>query len=82
MFWVECDETVKTGFVYENDTFREYVPEKPTYTYAQARRLEYPNLRDFADAFYWLQEGDSTKMDEYVAKIKDIKSKYPKPESM
>ena len=77
MFWVDCDDTVRTGFVYDGN-FKEYVPEKPNYTYAQARRLEYPNIRDFADAYYWAQKGDNTKMDEYVAKCDAVKEKFPK----
>lgn len=46
--------------------------------YRQFRKLEYPELADFADAYYWAQQGDNTKMDEYLAKIQAIKEKYPK----
>ncbi len=50
--------------------------------YQRDRKPEYPSLADFADAYYWAQKGDNTKMTEYVAKCDDIKQKYPKPESM
>lgn len=46
--------------------------------YKRLRQLEYPNLADFADAYYWTQRGDNTKMNEYLAKITEIKEKYPK----
>ncbi|BAE49284.1 hypothetical protein [Paramagnetospirillum magneticum] len=44
-----------------------------------ARRPEYPSLADFADAYYWAEKGDPTKMAAYVAKIDAVKAKYPKP---
>jgi hypothetical protein len=46
--------------------------------YQIQRAPEYPDLADFADAYYWAQEGDNSKMTEYLAKIKDVKNKYPK----
>lgn len=46
--------------------------------YQRLRKPEYPELADFADAYYWAQQGDNTKMDEYLAKIQAIKEKYPK----
>jgi glutathionyl-hydroquinone reductase len=46
----------------------------------QKRKEEYPNLEEFVDAYYWLQKGDDTKMNEYIAKCEAIKNKYPKPE--
>lgn len=46
----------------------------------QKRKEEYPSLEQFVDAYYWLQRGDDTKMNEYLEKCDDIKNKYPKPE--
>lgn len=46
--------------------------------YQKLRAPEYPDLREFADAYYWSQKGDDTKMNEYVAKCDEVKSKYPK----
>ena len=48
--------------------------------YQRDRRPEYPSLATFADAYYWAQKGDNTKMDEYVAACDAVKTKYPKPE--
>ena len=48
--------------------------------YQDQRYFEYPNLREFADAYYWSQKGDDTLMNVYVAKCDAIKEKYPKPE--
>jgi len=48
--------------------------------YQRDRQPEYPSLATFADAYYWAQKGDNTKMDEYVAACDAVKTKYPKPE--
>ena len=48
--------------------------------YQRDRAPEYPSLVTFADAYYWAQKGDNTKMDEYVAACDAVKTKYPKPE--
>ena len=48
--------------------------------YQSQRAPEYPSLATFADAYYWAQKGDNTKMDEYVAACDAVKTKYPKPE--
>lgn len=44
------------------------------------RLSSYPPLADFADAYYWAQKGDNTKMNEYIAKCDTVKEKYPKGE--
>ena len=46
--------------------------------YARKRAAEYPSLADFADAYYWAQNGDDTKMTAYIEKCAEIKTKYPK----
>ena len=48
--------------------------------YQRDRQAEYPSLATFADAYYWAQKGDNTKIDEYVASCDAVKAKYPKPE--
>ena len=48
--------------------------------YQRDRAPEYPSLADFADAYYWAQKGDNSKMDAYISKCDEIKNKYPKPE--
>jgi len=47
-------------------------------SYAQLRAMAYPSVADFADAYYWQQQGDSTKMEAYLAKLAEVKAAYPK----
>ena len=54
--------------------------ERDATQYQRNRQPEYPSLATFADAYYWAQKGDNTKMDEYVASCDAVKAKYPKPE--
>ena len=46
--------------------------------YKANRAKEYPSLADFADAYYWAQNGDDTKMTAYIEKCEAVKTKYPK----
>jgi hypothetical protein len=48
--------------------------------YQRNRQPEYPSLADLADALYWSNQGDNTKLDEYYAACAAVKAKYPKPE--
>lgn len=48
--------------------------------YQILRAPEYPDLKEFVDAYYWAQKGDNTKMDAYIVKCDTVKLKYPKPE--
>ena len=48
--------------------------------YQRDRKPEYPSLADLADALYWSNQGDNTKLDEYYAACAAVKAKYPKPE--
>ena len=47
--------------------------------YQRNRQPEYPSLATLADAFYWSNQGDNTKLDEYYAACAAVKAKYPKP---
>lgn len=47
--------------------------------YRERRRKDYPHLGDFADAMYWAERGDRSKLDAYFARIDEIKARYPKP---
>ena len=58
----------------------ELAAERAATQYQRDRAPEYPSLATFADAYYWAQKGDNTKMDEYVAACDAVKTKYPKPE--
>ena len=46
--------------------------------YQELRAPEYPPLADLADAIYWQNQGDSSKMDAYLAAVQAVKEKYPK----
>ena len=48
--------------------------------YQRDRQPEYPALADLADALYWSNQGDNTKLDEYYQACAAVKAKYPKPE--
>ena len=48
--------------------------------YQRQRAPEYPDLKEFVDAYYWAQKGDNTKMNAYIVKCDTVKDKYPKPE--
>lgn len=47
-------------------------------SYQIDRKYEYPDIKDFADAYYWAQKGNTTLMDAYIAKCDAVKAKYPK----
>jgi len=78
LYWIDADENVKVGWKLVNGNLVE--PAQPNYNYKQLRSLSYPQMIDFIDAYYWAQKGDSTKMDEYIAKCDAVKEKYPKGE--
>lgn len=47
--------------------------------YRLSRKAEYPDLGEFADALYWLRNGDEDPMLAYEARVSEVKAKYPKP---
>ena len=47
--------------------------------YKRNREPLYPPLADLADAYYWAQKGDDSKMTAYVAACDKVKSDNPKP---
>jgi hypothetical protein len=46
--------------------------------YQRDRARKYPPLQDLADAIYHQQNGDDSKMTEYLAAVEAVKQKYPK----
>jgi hypothetical protein len=52
--------------------------EKRRVQYQQDRKPLYPKLEEFADAYYWAQNGDTTKMQEYLDKVSAVKAQFPK----
>ena len=62
-------------FAYDKAAVDAYVA---AHAYIAKRQAEYPSLADFADAYYWAQNGDDTKMTAYIEKCEAVKTKYPK----
>ncbi len=48
-------------------------------SYKSQRKKEYPPLADLADAIYWNEKGDPTKLAAYTAACDQVKLDYPKP---
>jgi len=71
-------------FTYDHDAAVARIAElQADYTakqYQRDRQPEYPDLADLADALYWSNRGDNTKLDEYYQACAAVKAKYPKPE--
>ena len=53
----------------------------PTPQVQAARAAEYPPLQELADAIYWQEHGDQKPMRDYLAKVKAVKDRYPKPQA-
>jgi len=47
--------------------------------YKTDRQRKYPPLADLADAIYWNEKGDATKLTTYIAACDAVKTAYPKP---
>ena len=60
--------------------WQEHLAEQAATQYQRDRQPEYPDLAVLADALYWSNQGDNTKLDEYYAACAAVKAKYPKPE--
>lgn len=56
--------------------------EKLKFAYREQRAAAYPPLSELADALYWQTMGDSTKMEAYIAKVEEVKQRFPKPEGL
>ncbi len=75
--WLDQEQTKPT--VQEINTEIERLKQEELNKYYQQLRIqEYPPLSEFADAMYWQNEGDSSKMTAYLAKCEAVKQKYPK----
>ena len=60
--------------------WQEHLAEQAATQYQRNRQPEYPDLAVLADALYWSNQGDNTKLNEYYAACAAVKAKYPKPE--
>lgn len=46
------------------------------------RSIEYPPLTELADAVYWQNKGDPSKMEIYLAKCDEVKQRNPKTNNL
>lgn len=76
--WLDAVQTEPTAAEIEAEVARLQADYEAT-QYQRDRQPEYPALADLADALYWSNQGDNTKLDEYYAKVSAVKTKYPKP---
>ena len=76
--WLDSVQTEPTTAEIEAEVAR-LTAEYEATQYQRDRQPEYPDHSDLADALYWSNQGDNTKLDEYYAKVSAVKTKYPKP---
>lgn len=72
--WLDTEQTKPTLAEVEAE-----IQKQADELYKEQRAAEYPPLADLADAVYWQEKGDSSKMTAYLAAVEAIKQKYPKP---
>jgi hypothetical protein len=77
--WMDPVQTEPTAAELEAEVARLTAEHEAT-QYQRNRQPEYPSLATLADALYWSNQGDNTKLDEYYAACAAVKAKYPKPE--
>jgi hypothetical protein len=73
MQWVECDNTIKVGMLYDGTNFTA----APELTYAEKRENAYKPITEQLDMIYWDQVNNTTNWKDHIA---DVKTTYPKPE--
>ena len=76
--WLDTDQVEPTQAEIEAEIARQ-AAEYEANAYQRQRQPEYPSLADLADALYWSNQGDNTKLDEYYQACAAVKAKYPKP---
>ena len=77
--WLDETQTQPTETEIQTERTRLQAEYEAT-QYQRDRQPEYPDLAVLADALYWSNQGDNTKLDEYYAACAAVKAKYPKPE--
>ena len=77
MSWVDCDNTVKIGDLYDGSNFT--TPEEPELTYDTKRRKGYGEIGDQLDLLYKdLVAGKLDETGEWAKLIKQVKEDNPK----
>jgi len=79
LIWLDETQTKPTEEEVTQEVARLHAEYNKT-EYQRQRAPEYPDLKEFADAYYWAQNGDNTKMNAYIVKCSAVKDKYSKPE--
>lgn len=78
--WPEAVGDVSIGWIYSNGEFIEPEPKQPTYEeQREARKKAY--IEEADPLFFKAQRGEAT-MEEWEAKIEEIKARYPYPEEI
>ena len=68
-----------TDNIGEDPNMRQNIMELLIHECNDARKVEYPSIVEFIDAYYWERKGDPTPMDNYMKACDAVKEKYPKP---
>jgi len=78
--WVDCSTDVRIGFSYDGSIFTDVEAERmASITYDQKRRIAYPSLQEFAEAYTEKEiGGNDTKWNEYVIKYNRVRTDNPK----
>ena len=71
-WWHHADAPTWSEILAESDRLKEQA-------YKEMRAEHYPSITEFADAYYWQQKGDPEPMLDYLAKVEEVKNKFPKP---
>ena len=81
--WTVVSADPDNPFIYDRDAavarIAELQADYAAKQYQRDRQPEYPSVADLADALYWSNQGDNTKLDEYYQACAAVKAKYPKP---
>lgn len=73
--WITQTKQITKG-EYDN-IMAEVIAEEPK-PYQHERMMAYPPMAMLADAIYWQQQGDNTKMEAYLEAVKNVKEMFPK----
>ena len=68
-----------TDNIGEDPNMRQNIMELLVHECNDSRKVEYPSIVEFIDAYYWERKGDPTPMDNYMKACDAVKEKYPKP---
>jgi len=76
MTWVDCEDNIKIGFIYNDGVFTSPVVIEKTYD--EVRKKAYPKLGNVIDAIFKKEAGNSTEWDAMVIERQTIKDANPK----